>query len=46
MLKILGQEYFLDLDEITNGLIPGNLIIIASRPAVGKTAFSLNLLTL
>ncbi|MEJ6399974.1 replicative DNA helicase [Nicoliella lavandulae] len=30
------------LDEITTGLHGGELIILAARPAVGKTAFALN----
>jgi replicative DNA helicase len=34
---------YLDLDEITAGLQNSELIIIAARPSVGKTAFSLNL---
>jgi len=34
-----------DLDEITNGLNPSDLIILAARPAMGKTAFCLNLAT-
>lgn len=32
------------LDELTNGWQPGNLIIIAARPGLGKTAFVQNLL--
>ncbi len=35
----------LDLDKITEGLHPTQLIIIAARPAVGKTAFALNIAT-
>lgn len=31
------------LDEMTGGLQRGDLIIVAARPSVGKTAFSLNL---
>lgn len=31
-------------DRITNGLQKGDLIILAARPAVGKTAFALNLI--
>lgn len=34
---------FKDLDEITNGLQRSDLILIAARPAMGKTAFTLNL---
>lgn len=33
---------FKDLDEKTSGLHPGNLIIIAGRPAMGKTSFVMN----
>lgn len=34
---------FTDLDEMTAGLQPSDLIIVAARPAMGKTAFSLNM---
>jgi len=34
---------FHDLDEITSGLQPSDLLIIAGRPAMGKTAFAMNL---
>ena len=34
---------FGELDYLTEGLHPTQLIIIAARPAVGKTAFALNL---
>lgn len=34
---------FSKLDEITTGFQNGDLIIIAARPSVGKTAFALNL---
>jgi len=34
---------FDDLDERTSGLQPGDLIIVAGRPSMGKTAFSLNI---
>ena len=34
---------FIDLDEKTAGLQASELIIVAARPSVGKTAFSLNL---
>lgn len=36
---------FYDLDKITTGFHPNELIIIAARPAMGKTAFALNLAT-
>jgi len=32
-----------DLDEKTSGLQAGDLIIVAGRPSMGKTAFSLNI---
>ena len=35
---------FTDLDVMTSGLHENELIIIAARPAMGKTAFALNLL--
>ena len=31
------------LDKLTNGLQKGDLIILAARPSVGKTAFALNI---
>jgi replicative DNA helicase len=34
---------FTDLDEITSGLQRGDLIVIAGRPSMGKTAFAMNL---
>ena len=34
---------FDDLDRLTNGLQPSDLIILAGRPAMGKTAFALSL---
>lgn len=34
---------FAKLDSITNGWQPSDLIILAARPSVGKTAFSLNI---
>ncbi len=34
---------FKDLDEITGGFQPGNLVIIAARPAMGKSALVCNI---
>jgi replicative DNA helicase len=34
---------FSDLDEMTSGLQPADLVIVAGRPSMGKTAFSMNL---
>lgn len=34
---------FIDLDMKLTGLHPGELILIAARPAMGKTAFALNI---
>lgn len=36
---------WIDLDKITSGLHENQLIIIGARPAMGKTAFALNLAT-
>lgn len=36
---------FYDLDKVTSGLHENELIIIAARPAMGKTTFALNLAT-
>ena len=33
---------FLDLDDLTSGLQPSDLVIVAGRPSMGKTAFALN----
>lgn len=33
---------FNDLDELTSGFQPADLIIVAARPSMGKTAFTLN----
>lgn len=34
---------FTDLDEMTSGLQPADLIIVAGRPSMGKTTFAMNL---
>jgi replicative DNA helicase len=34
---------FRDLDEMTTGLQPGSLNVIAARPAMGKTAFAMSI---
>ena len=34
---------FNDLDELTSGFQPAELIIVAARPSMGKTAFTLNI---
>lgn len=34
---------FNDLDALTSGLQPSDLIIVAARPSMGKTAFSVNI---
>lgn len=34
---------FLDLDRMTAGLQPSDLIIVAARPSMGKTAFAMNI---
>ena len=34
---------FLDLDKMTSGLQPSDLVIVAGRPSMGKTSFAMNL---
>ncbi|CAG2126987.1 Replicative DNA helicase [Cupriavidus yeoncheonensis] len=34
---------FIDLDKMTSGMQAGDLVIVAGRPSMGKTAFSLNI---
>ena len=41
--KVSGVESgFQDLDAVTTGFQPSDLILIAARPSMGKTAFALN----
>jgi replicative DNA helicase len=34
---------FADLDRLTSGLQPGDMVVVAGRPSMGKTAFALNI---
>jgi len=44
--KVSGIESgFIDLDNKISGLNPSDLIIVAARPAMGKSAFALNIAT-
>ncbi len=36
---------FVDLDKLTSGFQPSELVIVAARPSMGKTAFCLNVAT-
>jgi len=35
---------FYDLDDMTGGFQPGEFIVVAARPSIGKTSFALNVL--
>lgn len=35
--------HFIDLDKLVNGFSPSNLMILAARPAMGKTALAINI---
>ena len=37
------STHYKDLDELTSGLQPGDMVIVAARPSMGKTALALNL---
>lgn len=42
--RITGLEtHYVDFDNMTSGLQPSDLIIIAARPSMGKTAFAMNI---
>jgi replicative DNA helicase len=34
---------WVDLDRMTSGLQPGDMVVVAGRPSMGKTAFSMNI---
>lgn len=36
------STHFIDFDKMVGGFAPSNLMIIAGRPAMGKTAFAIN----
>ena len=41
--RVTGLEtHFVDLDNMTSGLQRSDLVIVAARPSMGKTAFALN----
>lgn len=37
------STHFIDFDKMVGGLSPSNMMIIAGRPAMGKTAFAVNM---
>ncbi|MCI0382760.1 MAG: replicative DNA helicase [Chlamydiae bacterium] len=43
-LHVMGlRTHFIDLDKLIGGFSPSNLMILAARPAMGKTALALNI---
>ncbi len=38
------ESGFFELDDMTNGLQNGELVIVAARPSMGKTAFAMNVI--
>lgn len=44
--KVTGvPSGFVDLDDLTSGFQPSELVVVAARPSMGKTAFCLNIAT-
>jgi replicative DNA helicase len=42
--KLVGVSTgFIDLDKMTSGLKKGNLVVVAGRPAMGKTSLAMNM---
>ncbi len=42
--KLVGVSTgFIDLDKMTSGLKKGNLVVVAGRPAMGKTSLAMNI---
>lgn len=37
------QTGFVDIDKMITGMEPGDVIVVAARPSMGKTAFALNI---
>ena len=42
-LPVILSTGFSDLDGMTSGLQPADLVIVAGRPSMGKTSFAMNL---